>query len=144
MNGEHPKRKKDHDNPYHIYKKDGHIYIDFKDGQAEHHHIEISQELYEAFNQFELDDIRYLNAYSRHIEHSELSEQTLYQRATYKPDGVEDTLFQKLQEEKLHQAIKTLPEKQRRRLVLHYFEQLTYAQISALEDCTTRAVQYSI
>lgn len=144
MEGRHPKRKRDKYNPYTIYEKDGHAFLSFKDGQGKSHTLEISRELYEAFNLFELEDVKYLNVLSRHIEHSEVCEITLNMRALNQPENVEDIVLKKLQEEALHKAIRRLPEKQKRRLILYYFEELTYEQIAELEGCSKVAVKYMI
>ena len=66
MEGKHPKRKRDKYNPYYIYEKDGQAFIAFEDGQGERHRFEISRELYEAFDKFELEDVRYLSRFSRY------------------------------------------------------------------------------
>lgn len=144
MEGRHPKRKRDKYNPYTIYEKDGHAFLSFKDGEAKHHTLEISRELYEAFDLFELEDVKYLNVLSRHIEHSEVWESTLNVRTLKQPENVEDIVFKKLQEEELHKAIRRLPEKQKRRLILYYFEEMTYEQIAELEGCSKVAVKYMI
>ena len=46
--------------------------------------------------------------------------------------------------EELHKAITQLPDTQRRRLVLYYFQQLTYEQIAEVEGCRYQSVQESI
>ncbi len=142
--GNHPKRRKDKYNPYTIYEKGGHYYISFKDGQGILHKFEIGRTLYDAFDSFELDDLVYLNVVDRHIEQSEVWETTLNVRAVDKPEGMEEIVFRKIQAEKLHKAINELPEKQKRRLILHYFQELTYVEIAEREKCSTRAVEYSI
>lgn len=44
----------------------------------------------------------------------------------------------------LHRAISVLPEIQKRRLILYYFQGLTYEQIAEMEGCTKRAVKFSV
>ena len=61
MKGNHPKRRKDKYNPYSIFELDGKYYIEFTDGQRKEHRMEISRKLYEAFDSFELDDLKHLN-----------------------------------------------------------------------------------
>ena len=65
-------------------------------------------------------------------------------RAMEKPDSVEEIVFRRLQTEKLHKAINELLEKQKKRLILHYFQELTYVEIAEREQCSIRAVEYSI
>lgn len=144
MEGYHPKRRKDKYNPYSIYEGNGHYYISFKDGQGIFHKLEISRLLYDAFNSFELDDLAYLNVWDRHIEQSELWESTLNVRVLHKPEGIEETVLKKIQVKKLHMAVRALPEMQKRRLLLYYFEDLTYGQIAEMEGCSKVAVKYTI
>ena len=135
MEGNRPKRRKDKYNPYTIFEKDG---------QGALHKFEISKALYDTFDSFELSDLVYLNVVDRHIEQSEVWENTLNMRAMKKPDSMEEIVFRRFQEEKLHKAINELPEKQKKRLILHYFQELTYVEIAEREQCSTRAVEYSI
>lgn len=144
MEGKRPKRRKDKYNPYTIYEKDKRYYVVFKDGQGVLHKLEISRELYDAFDSFELDDLVYLNVVDRHIEQSEVWEATLNVRAVKKPESTEDMVLRKVQTERLHKAIAKLPEVQRRRVILYYFEEMTYDRIAEKEGCTKRAVKFSI
>ena len=57
MEGKHPKRRKYKYNPYSICEQNGCYYIKFLDGEHKKHKFEISKELYETFNEFELKDI---------------------------------------------------------------------------------------
>ena len=145
MDGNHPKRRKDKDNPYTIYISDnGQCYLSFKDGQGAFHHLEIDKPLYLLFNQFELEDKSYLNYFDRYIEHSELTEASLHERAVSQPESVEEIVCCRICNERLYHAIAALPEKQRRRLVLHYFYDLTYEQIAELEKCSAHSVFVSV
>ena len=110
MEGNRPKRRKDKYNPYTIFEKDGQYYVSFKDGQGDLHKLEISKVLYDTFDSFELSDLVYLNVVDRHIEQSEVWENTLNMRAMKKPDSMEEIVFRRLQTEKLHKAISELPE----------------------------------
>lgn len=144
MDEKHPNRKKDKHNPYTLTIVNGRYYLSFKDGRGMLQTIEIDKVLYGLFNRFELEDISYLNKVSRHIEHSELTEATLNDRAFYKPETVEDAVSRSMEYELLHRAIAKLPEVQRRRLLLYFFGELTYEQIAELEGCTKRAVKFSV
>ena len=140
-----PKRRKDKDNPYTIHISDnGQCYLSFKDGQGAFHHLEIDKPLYLLFNQFELEDKSYLNYFDRYIEHSELTEASLNERAVSQSESVEEIVCCRICNERLYHAIAALPEKQRRRLVLHYFYDLTYEQIAEMESCTPMPVKRSI
>ena len=96
------------------------------------------------FNRFELEDISYLNKLSRHIEHSELTEASLNDRAFCKPESIEEKVSRNIEYELLHKAISKLPETQRRRLLLYFFGEMSYGQIAKLEGCTKMAVKGSV
>lgn len=144
MNEKHPNRKKDKHNPYTLMIVEGRYYLSFKDGRGIMQNIEIDKVLYDLFNRFELEDISYLNRVSRHIEHSELTERSLNDRAFYKEESLEETVSRSMEYEQLHKAISKLPETQKRRLLLYFFGELTYEQIAGFEGCTKRAVKFSI
>lgn len=144
MDEKHPNRKKDKHNPYTLMIVEGRYYLSFKDERGVMQNIEIDKVLYDLFNRFELEDISYLNRVSRHIEHSELTESSLNDRAFYKEESLEETVSRSMEYEQLHKAISKLPETQKRRLLLYFFGELTYEQIAELEGCTKRAVKFSI
>lgn len=54
--------------------------------------FEISKELYDTFDAFELEDLSYLNIWDRHIEQSEVWEPALNERAVEVPESVEVAL----------------------------------------------------
>ena len=143
MDEKHPNRKKDKHNPYTLMIVEGRYYLSFKDARGVMQNIEIDKVLYELFNRFELEDISYLNRVSRHIEHSELTEASLNDRAFYKAESLEESVSRSIEYELLHKAISKLPETQRRRLLLHFFGEMTYEQIAKLEGCKYQAIQSS-
>lgn len=55
------KRRKYKDNPYTIKLIDNKYFICFKDSNNKTRIIEVNKEVYNAFNQFELDDLHSLN-----------------------------------------------------------------------------------
>lgn len=144
MDEKHPNRKKDKHNPYTLMIVEGRYYLSFKDGQGMLQTLEIDKVLYDLFNRFELEDISYLNKVSRHIEHSELTEATLNDRAFYKQVNLEEVVSRNMECELLHRAISKLPELQKRRLILYFFGDMTYEQIAKVEGCTKRAVKFSV
>ena len=144
MDGKHPNRKKDKLNPYMLSIENSTYYISFTDGQGILHKMEISVELYAAFNSFELDDISQMNVISRHLEQSELTEETLNHRAADSPELMEDHVCRRIMYEELHKAIAQLPVTQRRRLLLYYFGGYTYEQIAQMEGCKHPAIMKSV
>ncbi len=144
MDEKRPKRRKDKYNPYTLTVKEDKHFLSFWDGQGVLRELQITKELFEVLNCFELDDLSILNEWDRHYEHSELTEASLYDRAAMPPESVEETVFRNLRYEALYKAMEQLPETQRRRLVLYYFAGLTYAQIADREGCKYQTVQESI
>ena len=144
MDERHPNRKKDKYNTYTLIIVEGRYYLSFKDGRGVVQNIEIDKVLYELFNRFELEDISHLNRVSRHIEHSELTEASLNDRAFCKVESLEETVSRNIEYELLHKAISKLPETQRRRLLLYFFGEMSYGQIAKLEGCTKMAVKGSV
>lgn len=143
-----PKRRRMQDNPYEIfsvgrYTENPHYYVRVKDAQGTVC-MEIQQELYEMLNRFELDDLSFLNEVEFHYEHSELTEASLTVRAAKYQAPLEEMVYAKMEVQNLHTAISQLPEIQRRRLQMYYFEELTYQQIAERENCSHPAIIKSI
>lgn len=140
-----PKRRKDKYNPYSFKKMDinDKYIISFTDNN---HNIdlEISEEIYSVFNSYELIELSIMNEFDRHIEHSKLHENTLHKRRINEDMGVEDIVIKKIEKEQLYNAINSLPLKQKSRLYKYFFENLTQKEISEIENCSIRAIQYSI
>ena len=139
-----PKRRISKDNPYRI-KKDGDTYlVSFKDTLGIYQEIEIEEELYIAFDEFELEDIKEMNEFDRHTEHSEIYANNLEKRAKEKTISLEDEFIKKATFEELKKAIENLPEIQRRRIKKYYFDNKTLEQIGIEENCSKVAIKLCI
>ena len=110
-----PKRRKNKDNPYTLeYIEDKNIYkVNFKDNKGKLNTLEISADVYKAMDKFELEDISQMHQFERHIEHSELFEGTLNERAVDKPLAVEEIVENTIINEELIRAIGGLSEVQK-------------------------------
>lgn len=151
MDGRHPqnidpqpKRRKSKDNPYTLFttgvETDTPRYFLSFQGAS----MEIDTVLFYLLNQFELEDLSYMNEIDRHYEHSELTEETLVSRAALPRPTVDELVLRRIEHERLRRAIAQLPDTQRRRLVLYYFGSFTYQQIAEMEGCTIMPVKRSI
>lgn len=142
----HSKRNKSKDNPYTLsYSETTNSYVvEFKDNKNNTHKVEISEEIYKAFDKFELEDISQIHKYRKHIEHSEVCEETLYHRAINNSLSIEDEIEEKIMAEELKEIINSLPEIQKRRLKKYYFEDMTLDLIAKEENCSKVAVKYTI
>lgn len=141
-----PKRRKSKDNPYTIgFDKDKLVYIvSFKDNKNILNVIEISKQVYQEFDKFELEDLSILNEYDNHIEHSEMYESTLNKRSINKAISLEEMVERKLVLNELQKNLSELPDIQQRRIKKYYFENKTFQEIAKEENCTKRAVKFSV
>ena len=79
-----PKRKKSKDNPYTLLVINNKYYVEFKDVKNILNTVEVTEEQFEAFNEFVLEDKSQINKDERHKEKSEVYEETLYKRFVVK------------------------------------------------------------
>ena len=141
-----PIRNKSKDNPYTLgYDEVKKIYtVEFDDGNHHHQLVEISEEVYKLFNKFELEDISQIHKYRKHIEHSELYEETLEHRMVSKSIGVECIVEQKLIKEELKNIINMLSDTQKRRIIKYYFYEKNEYEIAYEENTTQQAINKSL
>ena len=145
-----PKRRKHKDNPYKLsYGNNNEIYmITFIDNNIEKN-IEVSKEIFNTFDSFELEDISQLHKVDKYIDDrsidgSEFMEIVLYNNNKFNEKNLEEMIEEKIRNEELYKAISTLPEAQKRRLKLYYFEDLTLQEIADIEGCSVKNVYKSI
>ena len=143
---ERPKRRKHKDNPYTLeFVEEKNSYrVSFKDVKGKFRKVEVNKEIYQAFDRFELDDLSELNEFDNHIEHSEVYENNLNERAMDKPLGVDEIVETMLINEELKKAINELSDIQKRRIKMYYFEDMTLEDIARVEKTSHQAVSKSI
>ena len=143
---ERPKRRKHKDNPYTLeFIEEKNSYrVSFKDVKGKYRRVEVNKEIYQAFDRFELDDLSELNEFDNHIEHSEIYENNLNERAMDKPLGVADIVETMLINEELKKAINELSDIQKRRIKMYYFEDMRLEDIARIEKTSHQAVSKSI
>ena len=98
------KRKKYKDNPYTLMIENDIYYVLFTDVKNIIHKIEVSEDVFIAFNSFELDDKKIMNEFDRHIEHSELSEITINKKAIIKSELVDESVEKNIEDELIKAA----------------------------------------
>lgn len=147
---ERPKRRKDKDNPYKLsYGNNNETYmITFIDNNIEKI-VEISKEIFDTFDSFELEDISQLHKIDKYIDDrgidgSEFMEIVLYNNNKFNKKNIEEMIEEKMRNEELYKAISKLPKVQKRRLKLYYFEDLTLQKIADIEGCSVKNVYKSI
>lgn len=138
-----PKRRKKKDNPYTLlYESDTNRYfILFKDVRGIINKVEVSQDVFKAFDRFELDDISELHKVDKYIDMRELDENRNYQNEN---EGIDDYIIRKSTYEELHNAINKLTDTQKRRIKYYYFEDLNFSEIARIEECDESSVRESI
>lgn len=139
-----PKRRKYKDNPYTLEVIDNKNYLKFKDNKNELHIVEISIEVQNVFNASELQDLKQMNEFDNHIEHSSLLESTLHKRAIDISISIEEEVEKKMKNEELYIAISKLSETQKRRIKMYYFEDKTLKEIATIEGCSIKNIHKSI
>ena len=141
-----PKRRKHKDNPYVLNSiKEKNIYtVAFYDDTGRYNEVDIDPKVFNLLNQFELDDLKELNEYDRHIEHLEQSDEELYKKAKNKISDLETNIFKSFVYEDLYNCISKLSEVQKRRIKLYFFEDMTLEEIAKKEHCSKVAVKHSI
>lgn len=140
----HPKRRRFRDNPYSLINNDMEYLIVFKKANNETQKINVSKEVYDMLDRFELDDLKELNEYDRHLEHSEMFDGELYKKAISKSKLTDEVVEQKIEFEELYKAINSLSKVQKRRIKMYYFKGLNLREIADIEKCSIMSVKNSL
>ena len=144
-----PKRRKDKDNPYTIYSIGNNTdhplyYVEFNDGEGVRQCVEITEVQFRDFDKNELDDLSYLNECDRHLEKTNLSDMTIHRRSAGSIDPLQDIIEAAEENERLHKAILMLSPVQQKRVLMYYFQNMTYEEISDVEHCSPQAIEKSL
>ena len=119
-------------------------FVRFKDTCNELQEIEVPHSVYLALETSLRKEESLARSDRRHIEHAELTDAELYERASHRPKSVEDEVLEILRNEKLEQAIAELPETMRRRFILYHDCGLTYERIARIENRNVKSIFESI
>ena len=140
-----PKRRRDKYNPYTIYSvgaetDEPHFYVTFADTTGKKVCTEISKEIFDLLNQFELEDLSYLNEIDRHYAYLDQTELESHMNSLSLSPLPKDMF----EYDDLYAAINKLPKKQRERLTLYYLHNLTLEKIAKLEGVSFQTISKSI
>jgi len=113
----------------------------FRDGSDNPQETEIPREVYMALDDCRRHEQRQIRSDMRHIEQSLLSDEQLINRAEKPPAPLEEAISLSLD---LRAALPLLTETQRRRFLLYHAHGLSYEQIAIVENCSERAIKYSV
>ena len=137
-----PKRNKSKDNPYILDfdEQENKYIVKFADNKRVINRVEVSEEVYKAFDSFELEDISQIHKYRAHIEHNEVYPNKIVDETF----SVEEIVEDKLLANELKDAINLLTETQRRRIKMYYFEDMNLREIAEIEKCSIMSIKESI
>lgn len=135
------KRRRDKYNPYILENNN---VITFVDSKGCHQRLNIVDDIYKLFDRFELDDLKYMNEYDRHIEHINYSDEILYRHSINNIVSLEDLVLSKIIYDYILKEIDQLPLVQKRRIKMYYLEDMTLQQIAHIENCSPRAIKYCL
>ena len=144
-----PKRRKDKDNPYSLDFKENNYVISFKTVKNEYKEVKVSEEVFKAFDKFELEDISQLHKVDKHIDmrvidNTEYMDIILFNNAVNDEISIEEQIENKILQEELKKAILELSEVQKRRVIKYYFENKTLQKIAEEEGCSIVSVKESL
>ena len=144
-----PKRRKDKDNPYNLDIKENNYVVSFKTVKNEYKEVKVSEEVFKAFDKFELEDISQLHKVDKHIDmrvidNTEYMDIILFNNAVNDEISIEEQIENKILQEELKKAILELSEAQKRRVIKYYFENKTLQKIAEEEGCSITSVKESL
>ena len=120
------------------------FFISFKDVQGIWKETEVTQTVFAEFARFAKEERNLRRWNERHIEQSELTDETLNRRVANPSKALEETVIGSLRNKCLRLAIQKLPEIQRRRFLLHHERGFAYEQIAVKEGCSRQTVTRSV
>ena len=140
-----PKRFKEFDNPYTLesIEKEELYFIKFKDDKGEHL-VTVTKEVFDVFDESEKQDNNMMVRNSRYIHKYELSDEALSNKMLNNQTSIEDKLIKSFELEELYKAINELSDLQKRRIRKYFFDNKTFEEIAMEENCTKRAVKFTI
>lgn len=119
-------------------------YIVFKNFEGKEVTSEIPKEVFDVYIESKKSYKKNQNEQERHWELSEVTEITIYKRASNYQESIEETIIDRETKENLHIAISKLPKIQNRRIKLRYFGNLKERELAEKEQTSVRAIQYSL
>lgn len=139
-----PKRRRDKEDPYTILKKDSNYYVKFKDVNGVDKIVEVTKEVFDCFNEFELKYVSEMNEFDRHIEHYQLDEYSLEKRNIRIEPTLEELYENKCEMQNLYKIIWLLPQIQRNRVIKNFMYSKSLKDIAEEENCSYQSVQKSV
>lgn len=121
-----------------------HFFVTFIDINCHTQTIEVDEHVYDEFQQFKRIDKRQQHHFERHIEHNALSDKDLHNRSSLDQELTDDVVIKKIYNEIIAQAVESLSDVQRRRVVLYFEYDLSHEKIAEIENCSKASVTRSL
>lgn len=158
---ENPKRNRDKYNPYYLSsdkKNDIYIVTISSENIPKDIKVEITREVFELMDDLEKNEARLIQQDKRHLTsnifvaendedfltHEEKLEVLFYKKGKSKPKSLEDKVIEKIENAQLNDALNSLSDMHKRRILLYFKHNLSFSQIGEIEGCSKMAVKYSI
>ena len=140
-----PKRNRDKYNPYILSsdRKKNLYMVSFTTNNKEVHK-RISKRLFEELDELEKNEAKRIQWEKRHIEHSNLTEISLFKRACAKQINIEDSVLDKDEKERLYRALDKIEPEYRRIILLYFRYRLSFSQIAEIENCVKSTAKYKL
>ena len=119
-------------------------YISFKDSVGNDCKLEIEKEIFDVYMASRKAYTKIKNETSRYLEHSELTDISLYNRSLNKKLEPDKLIIDNINEKKILKEISNLSAPQNRRLYMYIVDGLTMTEISEIEQCSISAISQSI
>lgn len=126
-----------------IESEDGKYYALFIDGEGNKNETEVSREVFEQMMEWAKEDCRRIREDERHLELSELTEESIARRSLKPQELLAESLIRKELSAVLQDKLMGLTELQRRRVEL-LVDGKSLVEIAEMEGCRYQNVQKSI
>jgi RNA polymerase sigma factor (sigma-70 family) len=120
------------------------VTIEYKTADGSRIRVEVSTPVKELLEQSDRQIRSQRRQDRRHLEYEEYSDGLNDAAAVLTQEDFADLVIRMDSYKQLYSAVKKLSKTQRRRLIMRYFDGLTYRQIAEQENVSHRAVAYSI
>ncbi len=118
--------------------------IVFKDGNGKSRIIRANETLRNEYKRRKSEENSQNIKFSRYIEHSELTENSLNKRATNKEISLEEQAISNLESERIIKEIWKLPTPQNRRVYMYIVDEFSYTKIAKIENRSIPTVKESV
>lgn len=119
-------------------------YISFVDSAEQDCRIQIDKEIFDTYMKSKKAYTKIKNETSRHLEHSSLTDEEIYNRAFHPVESVEETVIKNIEKEKIDQAMQKLTEAQYRRIDLHIVNEITIRDLAKIEKVQKKQIEKSL